>query len=90
MPHPTTGEPLGQDEKDRLGAAERARLQAQADRFSRQQTRHTWRHDDHLDDLDLPALRAEAGVRRVEVPHKPTKAALTAALRAVSADLDVG
>jgi len=25
MPHPTTGEPLGQDEKDRLGAAERAR-----------------------------------------------------------------
>jgi hypothetical protein len=88
MPHPTTGEPIGQDAKDRLGAAERDRLQAQADRFYRQQTRHTWLGDEALEDLDLAALRAEAAVRRVELPAKPTKAATLAALRAAAADLD--
>jgi hypothetical protein len=88
MPHPTTGEPIGQDAKDRLGAVERDRLQAQADRTYRQQTRTRWTADDQLGDLDLPALRAEAEVRRVGVPAKPTKAALVAALKAASADLD--
>jgi hypothetical protein len=85
MPTPTG---LGQDEKDRRGAAERATLQAQADRYWRQQTRPRWTNDDQLPDLTLPELHAEAELRRVQLPTPARKPAVVAALRKATADLD--
>ena len=88
MPHPLTGEPLGQDEKDKLGATERAELQAAEDRNYRLQTRGRWANDETLDGLDKDALLAEAELRRVEVKTSAGKTEIIKALRAVSAELD--
>lgn len=88
MPHPVTGEPIGQDEKDKLGAEQHARQRAAEDRNYRAQTRHTWTGDDLLDGLDKDALVAEADLRRVEVKVGATKEQIVKALRAASAELD--
>ena len=88
MPHPVTGEPIGQDEKDKLGADQRTQQQAAEDRNYRRQTRTTWTGDNLLDDLDKDALLAEAELRRVEVKTSAAKDQIVKALRAVSAELD--
>ena len=88
MPHPVTGEPLGQDEKDKLGAELQDRQQAAEDRNYRAQTRTRWTGDDLLDGLDKDTLLAEAELRRVEVKTSASKDQIVKALRAVSAELE--
>jgi hypothetical protein len=88
MPHPVTGEPLGQDEKDKLGAEQHARQRAAENRNYRRQTRGSWTGDDLLEGLDKDALLAEAELRRVEVKTSASKDQIVKALRAVSAELD--
>ena len=88
MPHPVTGEPLGQDEKDKLGAELQDRQRAAEDRNYRAQTRTRWTGDDLLDGLDKDTLLAEAELRRVEVKTSASKDQIVKALRAVSAELE--
>jgi hypothetical protein len=88
MPHPVTGEPLGQAEKDKIGQQQREAAEREETRQHRRQTRGRWANDEQLDDLEKDRLLQEAELRRVDVKTSASKPDIVKALRAASAELD--
>jgi hypothetical protein len=79
---PTVPAPgMGQDQKDRLAAAQTARLAKEAAAAAIELAERRWMPDDQLDQLDDDGLAAEARLRGLG--DLPTKR--TAALRALRA-----
>lgn len=72
---------MGQDEKDRLGAALREQAEADALRQVRAAEMARWVPDVNLGGLDKDALLAEAELRRVEVKGSWSKERIVQALR---------
>jgi hypothetical protein len=71
---------MGQDEKNRLGAAQTARAAKAAARAAVELTERRWMADDQLDHLDDDGLAAEARLREVELPAHATRKQIVRAL----------
>jgi hypothetical protein len=64
---------MGQDEKNRLGAAQTAKAAKAAARAAVELAERRWFPDDQLSGLDDDGLAAEARLRGVELPSNATR-----------------